>query len=168
MIKRISKSERNEVVSGKQIENNWKRRSSLSKASSYVYCRRLDTWVACGALQRLFPALLLSFPFPANIGKRELLKSAPWRVEEEEDDKFEDAKLKVTNQPGSTPVMHVPGKKLSKSKNGVADDGDDSLTEMDPELRYSFQRNFQASPSSSNSFLKTLSNSILLEFRPRF
>ena len=122
----------------------------------------VDTWIACGALQRLFPALLLSFPFPANIGKRELLKSAPWRVEEEEDDKFEDAKLKVTNQPGSTPVMHVPGKKLSKSKNGVADDGDDSLTEMDPELRYSFQRNFQVSPFIRNSFLKTLYNFLLL------
>lgn len=77
------------------------------------------------------------------MGKKELLKSAPWRVEEGEDDKFKDAKLKVTNQPGSTPTMHVPGKKLSKSRTNVADDDDDSLTEMDPELRYSFQRNFQ-------------------------
>ena len=101
------------------------------------------------------------------MGKKELLKSAPWRVEEEEDDKFKDAKLKVTNQPGSTPVMHVPGKKLSKSKNGVADDGDDSLTEMDPELRYSFQRNFQVSPFIRNSFLKTLYNFLLFECRPR-
>ncbi|KAL2497454.1 hypothetical protein Adt_23004 [Abeliophyllum distichum] len=71
-------------------------------------------------------------------GKKELLTSAPWRVEEKEE-KFKDAKLKVTNQPGTTPTMHVPGKK--KYKND--DVSEDSLTEIDPELRYSFQRNFQ-------------------------
>lgn len=75
--------------------------------------------------------------------KKELLASAPWRVDpkEQEAQKFKDARLKVTNQPGSTPTMHVPGKKRAvKSQN--ADDGDDSL-EIDPEFRYSFQRNFQ-------------------------
>ncbi|KAL3513993.1 hypothetical protein ACH5RR_026710 [Cinchona calisaya] len=81
------------------------------------------------------------------MGKKELLKSAPWRVDSqvEEAEKFKDAKVKVTNQPGSTPTMHVPGKKRSKSINGVTatDDDDDSLGEIDPELRYSFQRNFQ-------------------------
>lgn len=71
-------------------------------------------------------------------GKKELLASAPWRVEENEE-KFKDAKIKVTNQPGKTPIMHVPGK--NKYKND--DVGEDSLTEIDPELRYSFQRNFQ-------------------------
>ncbi|KAL2520189.1 hypothetical protein Fot_24154 [Forsythia ovata] len=71
-------------------------------------------------------------------GKKELLTSAPWRVEEKEE-KFKDGKLKVTNQPGTTPTMHVPGKK--KYKND--DVSEDSLTEIDPELRYTFQRNFQ-------------------------
>ncbi|KDP45646.1 hypothetical protein JCGZ_17253 [Jatropha curcas] len=75
-------------------------------------------------------------------GKKELLSKAPWRGDEDDEaNKFKDAKLKVTNQPGSTPVMHVPGK---KNKNHLPDDDDDDdLLELDPELRYSFQRNFQ-------------------------
>ncbi|KAF2296952.1 hypothetical protein GH714_013591 [Hevea brasiliensis] len=74
-------------------------------------------------------------------GKRELLSKAPWRGDlDDEADKFKDAKLKVTNQPGSTPTMHVPRKKNNKSSSD--DEGDDPL-ELDPELRYSFQRNFQ-------------------------
>ncbi|XP_047324494.1 uncharacterized protein LOC124928016 [Impatiens glandulifera] len=72
--------------------------------------------------------------------KKELLSSAPWRGEEE--DKFKDAKMKVTSQPGSTPTMYVPGKKSANSHHH-AEDADDSLSEIDPELRYSFQRNFQ-------------------------
>ncbi|KAK1417014.1 hypothetical protein QVD17_26136 [Tagetes erecta] len=73
--------------------------------------------------------------------KKELLASAPWRATgDDQRDKFKDAKLKVTAQPGSTPTMHVPGKR--KPKNLAADE-DDSLAEIDPELRYSFQRNFQ-------------------------
>lgn len=71
--------------------------------------------------------------------KKQLMSSAPWRVEEAEDE-FQDAKLKVTSQPGSTPTMHVPKKKTKRSKD---QDYEDSLTEIDPELRYSFQRNFQ-------------------------
>ncbi|KNA24332.1 hypothetical protein SOVF_016860 [Spinacia oleracea] len=74
--------------------------------------------------------------------KKQLLSSAPWRDEENSADKFKDAKLKVTSQPGSTPTMHVPGKKHSHSNNN-ADDEDDSLSDIDPQLRYSFQRNFQ-------------------------
>ncbi|KAG6410030.1 hypothetical protein SASPL_128077 [Salvia splendens] len=70
--------------------------------------------------------------------KKELLSSAPWRMGPQEDDKFKDAKLKVTSQPGATPKMHVPGKKTFGSKNDTV--GEDSLTEIDPELRYS---NFQ-------------------------
>ncbi|KAM3323944.1 hypothetical protein P3S67_005095 [Capsicum chacoense] len=70
-------------------------------------------------------------------GKKELLASAPWRAE---DDKFKDAKLKVTSQPGKTPTMHVPGKRTVNSKGNEA--AADSL-EIDPELRYSFQRNLQ-------------------------
>ncbi|PIN11422.1 hypothetical protein CDL12_15961 [Handroanthus impetiginosus] len=74
--------------------------------------------------------------------KKELLASAPWRADpQESDDKFKDARLKVTSQPGATSKMHVPGKKKYNSKND--DVGEDSLTEIDPELRYSFQRNFQ-------------------------
>ncbi|KAJ4954039.1 hypothetical protein NE237_030871 [Protea cynaroides] len=71
--------------------------------------------------------------------KKELLASAPWRGAEEPE-KFRDAKLKVTNQPGTTPTMYVPGKKSVSSKTSAKDD--ESL-EIDPELRYSFQRNYQ-------------------------
>ncbi|KAG6409752.1 hypothetical protein SASPL_127794 [Salvia splendens] len=71
--------------------------------------------------------------------KKELLSSALWRMGPQEEDKFKDAKLKVTSQPGATPKMHVPGKKTFGSKNDTV--GEDSLTEIDPELRYSnFQR----------------------------
>ena len=68
------------------------------------------------------------------------MSSAPWRVEEEAEDEFPEGKLKVTSQPGSTPTMHVPRKKTKRSQD---QDNQDSLTEIDPELRYSFQRNFQ-------------------------
>ncbi|XP_076927320.1 uncharacterized protein LOC143590855 [Bidens hawaiensis] len=72
--------------------------------------------------------------------KKELLASAPWRAGgDDQRDKFKDAKLKVTAQPGSTPTMHVPGKRKSKT---VAAEEDESLA-IDPELRYSFQRNWQ-------------------------
>ncbi|KAG1363653.1 hypothetical protein COCNU_11G004800 [Cocos nucifera] len=75
------------------------------------------------------------------MGKKELLASAPWRGEETSN-KFEDAKLRATNPPGATPTMHVPRKKKSVSSRAAADD-DDLEAEIDPELRYSFQRNFQ-------------------------
>ncbi|XP_021903354.1 uncharacterized protein LOC110818705 [Carica papaya] len=72
--------------------------------------------------------------------KKELLSKAPWRGEDDQEaDKFKDAKLKVTNQPGATPTMHVPRR---RSTHASSDLDDDSL-EIDPELRYSFQRNFQ-------------------------
>ncbi|CAN1156980.1 hypothetical protein LINPERPRIM_LOCUS27918 [Linum perenne] len=72
-------------------------------------------------------------------GKKELLSKAPWRGDDDEDDKFKDAKLKVTKQPGSTAKMHVPGKK----KNTPSDYDEDKSLEIDPELRYSFHRNYQ-------------------------
>ncbi|KAM7523016.1 hypothetical protein LguiA_012918 [Lonicera macranthoides] len=77
--------------------------------------------------------------------KKELLASAPWRGEEEnQKDKFKGGRMKVTSQPGSTPTMHVPGKNKKKSNTSLSSsDDDDSLTEIDPELRYSFQRNYQ-------------------------
>ncbi|GMN45393.1 hypothetical protein TIFTF001_014576 [Ficus carica] len=71
--------------------------------------------------------------------KKQLLASAPWRVDEDSDKEFKDAKLKVTSQPGGKSTMHVPRKKSVRSED---QDLDDSL-EIDPELRYSFQRNFQ-------------------------
>ncbi|KAJ0744848.1 hypothetical protein HanPI659440_Chr10g0392281 [Helianthus annuus] len=78
--------------------------------------------------------------FAMGKAKKELLASAPWRTGgDDQRDKFKDAKLKVTAQPGTTPHMHLPGKR--KPKDPAAED-DDSLT-IDPELRYSFQRNFQ-------------------------
>ncbi|KAK9270822.1 hypothetical protein L1049_026408 [Liquidambar formosana] len=79
--------------------------------------------------------------------KKQLLSSAPWRGEEDQQaEKFADAKLKATNQPGTTPTMYVPRKRsVSSKKRSDEDDEDDdhSLSEIDPELRYSFQRNFQ-------------------------
>ncbi|XP_062101203.1 uncharacterized protein LOC133807077 [Humulus lupulus] len=72
--------------------------------------------------------------------KKELMAAAPWRVNEEANDEFKDAKLKVTTKPGGTSTMHVPRKKSLRSKDQELDD---SLAEIDPELRYSFQRNFQ-------------------------
>lgn len=78
--------------------------------------------------------------------KKELLASAPWRGEEEEEDKikFKNAKLKLTSQPGSTPTMHVPrNNNNNKNTNNYDDDDDASIAEIDPELRYSFKRNFQ-------------------------
>ncbi|KAG9133734.1 hypothetical protein Leryth_018435 [Lithospermum erythrorhizon] len=77
-------------------------------------------------------------------GKKELLESAPWRSSPD-DQKYKDAKLKVTNNPGTTPTMHVPGKNNKSSKGAFYDNDndDDSLLEIDPELRYSFQRNYQ-------------------------
>jgi hypothetical protein len=71
-------------------------------------------------------------------GKKQLMSSAPWRGEEDDTEQFPDANLKVTSQSDGTSTMHVP---RNKSKNHSHDD-DDSL-EIDPELRYSFQRNFQ-------------------------
>ncbi|KAI4332364.1 hypothetical protein L6164_017280 [Bauhinia variegata] len=73
--------------------------------------------------------------------KKQLLSSAPWRAGQDEEE-FPDAKLKVTSQPGTTPTMHVPSKKSKQSKADVDDDG----LEIDPELRYSFQRNYQVLP----------------------
>ncbi|KAM5573940.1 hypothetical protein ABKV19_013454 [Rosa sericea] len=74
--------------------------------------------------------------------KKELMASAPWRVQEEEEE-FGDAKLKVTRQQaGAESTMHVPRKKTKRAQD-LQDDDDDSLTEIDPELRYSFHRNYQ-------------------------
>ncbi|XP_059451766.1 uncharacterized protein LOC132182516 [Corylus avellana] len=76
--------------------------------------------------------------------KKRLMSSAPWRGEEEAAEEFRDAKLKVTKQPGAEPVMHVPRKTKDKSKrHGHQDDDDDDSLEIDPQLRYSFQRNYQ-------------------------
>ncbi|XP_039041927.1 uncharacterized protein LOC120180707 [Hibiscus syriacus] len=71
--------------------------------------------------------------------KKELLSKAPWRGDDDQEKSktFDDAKLKVTSQPGSTPKMHVPRRKSAASQI------DDDTLEIDPELRYSFQRNFK-------------------------
>ncbi|XP_010542816.1 PREDICTED: uncharacterized protein LOC104815902 [Tarenaya hassleriana] len=70
--------------------------------------------------------------------KKELLSKAPWRGDDDDSDKFSDAKLKVTRESGGTSTMHVPRRR----SDGSAANDDDSL-EIDPELRYSFQRNYQ-------------------------
>jgi hypothetical protein len=74
--------------------------------------------------------------------KKELMSSAPWRGDDDESDIFEDAKMKVTRQPGSDPTMHVHRKKSTKS----GADYDDEEPVIDPALRYSFQRNMQVYP----------------------
>ncbi|KAK7367028.1 hypothetical protein VNO80_09034 [Phaseolus coccineus] len=71
----------------------------------------------------------------AKKGKKQLMSSAPWRGEESE--VFEEGKLKVTRQGDGTATMHVPS-----SKSNHLHQDEDSI-EIDPELRYSFQRNFQ-------------------------
>ncbi|XP_075648307.1 uncharacterized protein LOC142619125, partial [Castanea sativa] len=77
----------------------------------------------------------------------EVESSAPWRGEEEAAEEFQDAKLKVTKQqPRAESVIHVPRKKKDESKRHDHDHDDyddDSLVEIDPQLRYSFQRNYQ-------------------------
>ncbi|KAK7318496.1 hypothetical protein RJT34_03198 [Clitoria ternatea] len=67
-------------------------------------------------------------------GRKELMSSAPWRGDAAEE--FQEAKLKLTSEPGATSTMHVPRTKPTRQHQ------DDSI-EIDPELRYSFHRNFQ-------------------------
>ncbi|KAJ4850642.1 hypothetical protein Tsubulata_023977 [Turnera subulata] len=75
-------------------------------------------------------------------GKKELLSRAPWRGDDDDDDtdKFADAKLKVTKESGSEAVMHVPKSKANRFKD---EDAFEEEFQIDPTLRYSFQRNFQ-------------------------
>ena len=66
--------------------------------------------------------------------KKELLSKTPCRGEEDdESNKFKEAKLKVTSQA----PRHVPRKKSKRFDN------EDDALEIDPGLRYGFQRNFQ-------------------------
>ncbi|KAG8070606.1 hypothetical protein GUJ93_ZPchr0006g42372 [Zizania palustris] len=70
------------------------------------------------------------------------LSSAPWRTgEAAEDDEADrlarEGKVSVTSNPGETPTMHVPRKR--QDLDLAVDDFDED--EIDPELRYSFQRN---------------------------
>jgi hypothetical protein len=80
-------------------------------------------------------------------GKKQLMSSAPWRGEEDTTEQFPDANLKVTSQSDGTSTMHVP-----RSKSNTHNHDDDDGIEIDPELRYSFQRNYQVF-FSSNSYL---------------
>ncbi|KAG8049704.1 hypothetical protein GUJ93_ZPchr0009g2195 [Zizania palustris] len=70
------------------------------------------------------------------------LSSAPWRTgEAAEDDEADrlarEGKVSVTNNRGETPTMHVPRKR--QDLDLAVDDFDED--EIDPDLRYSFQRN---------------------------
>ncbi|TKY70091.1 hypothetical protein E2542_SST06377 [Spatholobus suberectus] len=69
-------------------------------------------------------------------GKKQLMSSAPWRGDDTEE--FQEAKLKVTRDGGGKSTMHVPATKSNHHHHQ-----DDDSIEIDPELRYSFQRNFQ-------------------------
>jgi hypothetical protein len=73
----------------------------------------------------------------------ELLSSAPWRTGEAAED--EDAarmrregKVSVTSNPGEMPTMSVPRSRRPDFDLTIDDFEED---EIDPELRYSFQRN---------------------------
>lgn len=73
--------------------------------------------------------------------KKELLSKAPWRGDDDDSDKFSGAKLKVTKESDGMSKMHVPSRGADKVKGSLSDD-EDSL-EIDPQLRYSFNRNYQ-------------------------
>lgn len=94
--------------------------------------------------------------------RKELLSSAPWRTGEAAEDDDEAARLSregkvsVTSNPGETPTMHVPRNKRQDLDLAVDDFDED---EIDPELRYSFQRNsrvshppFSSSPPTQSFF----------------
>ncbi|KAI3968059.1 hypothetical protein MKW92_041901 [Papaver armeniacum] len=83
--------------------------------------------------------------------KKQLLSSAPWRGEDEDnEEKFKDGKLKLTSQFGGDYTMYVPAKKSVSSKSNDKNNLNDSLSEIDPELRYSFQKNVMFLQSSNS------------------
>jgi hypothetical protein len=75
---------------------------------------------------------------------KEMRKTAaapPWREKAKEKEKYERARLRATNEPGKTPTMYVPPP--SSSRQAHSHYKGDSPFDIDPELRYTFQRNFQ-------------------------
>jgi hypothetical protein len=75
--------------------------------------------------------------------RKELLSSAPWRTGEAAEDEeaarlSREGKVSVTANPGDTATMNVPRTRRQELDLAVDDFEDD---EIDPELRYSFQRN---------------------------
>ena len=75
--------------------------------------------------------------------RKELLSSAPWRTGEAAEDEeaarlSREGKVSVTNNPGETATMNVP-RSRRQDLDLTVDDFDEE--EIDPELRYSFQRN---------------------------
>jgi hypothetical protein len=89
--------------------------------------------------------------------RKELLSSAPWRTgEAEEDDEAarmsREGKVSVTSNPGETATMNVPRSKRPDLDLAVDDFEEDDI---DPELRYSFQRNSRVRQPRTNLFLIT-------------
>jgi hypothetical protein len=75
--------------------------------------------------------------------RKELLSSAPWRTGEAAEDEeaarlSREGKVSVTNNPGETATMNVP-RSRRQDLDITVDDFEEE--EIDPELRYSFQRN---------------------------
>ncbi|GJN12618.1 hypothetical protein PR202_ga30910 [Eleusine coracana subsp. coracana] len=75
--------------------------------------------------------------------RKELLSSAPWRTGEAAEDEeaarlSREGKVSVTNNPGETATMNVPRSRRQELDLTVDDFEEDDI---DPELRYSFQRN---------------------------
>ncbi|XP_008671645.2 uncharacterized protein [Zea mays] len=73
----------------------------------------------------------------------ELLSSAPWRTGEATEDEdaarmSQDGKVSVTSNPEEMPTMSVPRSRRPDLALTIDDFEED---EIDPELRYSFQRN---------------------------
>jgi len=72
---------------------------------------------------------------------RKTAAAPPWREKAKEKDKYERARLRATNEPGKTPTMYVPPPPSSRQAHSHYKG--DSPFDIDPELRYTFQRNFQ-------------------------
>ncbi|CAL5009588.1 unnamed protein product [Urochloa decumbens] len=75
--------------------------------------------------------------------RKELLSSAPWRTGEAAEDEeaarlSREGKVSLTNNPGETATMNVPRSRRQELDPAVDDFEEE---EIDPELRYSFQRN---------------------------
>ncbi|GMY08053.1 hypothetical protein FCV25MIE_03292 [Fagus crenata] len=96
-------------------------------------------------------------------GKKKLMSSASWRGQEEATEEFQVVKFKVTKQqPGAESVMHMPRKKKDKSNRHDHDhNDDDSLVEIDTQLRYSFHRNYQAMAGHAKQVRNTVGDTSL-------
>jgi hypothetical protein len=101
--------------------------------------------------------------------RKELLSSAPWRTGEAAEDEdaarmSREGKVSVTSNPGETATMSVPRSRRQELDLTVDDFEED---EIDPELRYSFQRNSRVPytpPRPSLSWFSVISHDFPCSF----